>query len=155
MEHAHSQYHALYQKTPFTNAFLALANLRRLEQMLNSELVPLIGQELAVDHELIDALHRFALRASSCEQVPTSLEEANRKFVYDIIKPVVAESIPERLHNDFLQDAAASGREPFYHRQYSHGAIERPVESSQRHHATITSSYMLDHPYASTENYSA
>ena len=87
--------------------------------------------------------------------MPTSLEEENRRFVYDIIKPVVAESIPERLHNEFLQDAAASGREPFYHRQYSHGAIERPAESSQRHHATITSSYMLGHPYASTENYSA
>jgi hypothetical protein len=155
MEHARSQYHAQHQRTAFSEAFLAPDNLRQLEQMLNSELVPLIGQELAVDHELVDALHRFTVEMSSCGTIPADVEDANRQFAYRMLKPVVAEAIPERLHNEYMQDAAEHGREPFYQRQYRHSAMERPAESSQRHHSTITSSYMLDHPYGSTDNYSA
>ena len=73
-----------------------------------------------------------------------------------IAEPFVAAAVSERFHQQTVHDANRSGRELYHQRQHRvDTALEQPAESSQRHHSTLTSPYMLQHPFGSADNYCA
>jgi hypothetical protein len=154
-EDASAQYHARFKRTPLTAAFLHRDNLEQLHERICAELYPRTQLVLEVDQALIDELHEFTLNLADCGGIAVSgVGEANDRFMYKLLKPVVASAQPEAWHREFLQEARQDQREEFYKRQYRHAAMERPTTSAERQQPTVTSDYMLQHPFGSDgDNY--
>lgn len=156
LHHARSQYHAQYRRSDFSDRFLAPENLARVMSAIDRELAPRVGRGLAADADLVDELHRFVTELAACDRVPATLEDANNQFVARIAEPFVAAAVSERFHQQTVHDANRSGRELYHQRLHRvDTALEQPAESSQRHHSTLTSPYMLQHPFGSADNYCA
>ena len=141
-------YHEHYKETPLTHEFLDAANLESVVRAIDREIEPRIGQTLAIDRELVREIVDFTvdLHSGAAGGEPRDLEDTNTRFIARVLQPIMGTIYESRAHHLAVQDAKNKGHDMYYKRNHSHGAIERPAESTGRRQHISHADYHTGHP---------